>query len=474
MLITAILAAGIALPAATQQPAPTSITADKVFDGKKTEHLVGAYEKNTEYIKVNAKGSDFKQVQVQQKVNGKWVKKYQVGDGKASDYTQYVDLNPAGKKKVKGLTAAQGTKGTYRLYLPATKTSKASATPEKVINWSKPLAQHGVSLPFGSGKTVSVNTTSNHIYRNLSMPATAKLAYVEKKSGAKWVNAATLSNWTGKKTSAKFWVYLPKAGSTDTYRVRIAQTETHKEYVSGTQALTVPKRNSKLTTWNNKPKFPVSTGRSATATGWVTGGKRQAELQRWNGKKWVASTKASTLSDGQYTLKTPKGTSQTKISYRVHIPATSSYKAVTGPSFQVSFENPNKYTGYKKTIYNHIKKYCPNITINVVKPNKNYDGLAHMSYDSITVVSGKSGNRLKHIALHECGHMLQDWASNYDYKKISDRLNKIYKTKGSRGIENNADCIARQIGSPGPYSYNSNCSGARGTAAKNIVKGKMP
>jgi len=477
MIATALLATALVMPAGTA-PTPdqtsTSISAPNLFNGSRSAYELGAWDKSTRHVLIDVKGQSYTKAELQKKVNGKWVKIANVGSSTLSKYRPYLDVNGPQATNKTGIRGRAGTKETLRVYLPATSTTKASATPERTINYLKPQSHKISQGPFGNGSTVTNKSGKNHTYATANLPASAQSAYLQKLVKGKWVNdqRLNLSTTQSGKTS-RFWVYLPNPGSYDTYRVSVDGTNTHSRTYSASQRLAVPQAKTKITTWSN-PSHAVASYKQGAFTGWTTGGARTVELQRWTGKKWVKASSVKSARDGVYNVKTPSTKSNATTSYRVYVPATKSHTSSTTKSTKVRHENPRNYTGYRKTIYNHIKKWCPNVTISTERPNGKYDGKALMQgRNSIVVVTGKSGNRLKHIAKHECAHILQDNAYKGDYNKLSDRMNKIYRTKGSKGLESNADCIARAIGSQGPNSYNSNCKGSRGTAASQVIKGRQ-
>lgn len=91
----------------------------------------------------------------------------------------------------------------------------------------------------------------------------------------------------------------------------------------------------------------------------------------------------------------------------------------------------------------------------------------------------------KAVQLHECAHILQYRAYEYDYAALTKAMNKVYpnngkgivKSKYASGVEHMADCIAIAMGSkrtgPTYYTgYHGSCNSSQMAAAKKIIAGK--
>lgn len=145
-------------------------------------------------------------------------------------------------------------------------------------------------------------------------------------------------------------------------------------------------------------------------------------------------------------------------------------------------------TAYSKTVYNYVKKWCPqaNIILNhssVVSGN--VYGMTWWGSPSLAIRTDIPESITKDIALHECGHLLQGKAFGINgFNTAISRLNTIYGDSGRGGIEQSADCISAYLS---PYAapasigassqkslWDTRCTGYKGTAAKLIVQGQRP
>lgn len=142
---------------------------------------------------------------------------------------------------------------------------------------------------------------------------------------------------------------------------------------------------------------------------------------------------------------------------------------------------------YTAVSYNYMKKWCPTARIILNHPSTQGDiyGMYWWGTNTIAMRTDIPESITKEIALHECGHMLQARAFGaYSQSAAISRMNAIYKTSGTVGIEENADCISAYLN---PFAaptqiaaasqaahWASHCTGAKGDAAKLIVQGKRP
>lgn len=145
-------------------------------------------------------------------------------------------------------------------------------------------------------------------------------------------------------------------------------------------------------------------------------------------------------------------------------------------------------TTYSKTVYNYVKKWCPqaNVILNHSSViSGNVYGMTWWGSPNLAIRTDIPESITKDIALHECGHLLQGKAFGINgFNAAISRLNVIYGDTGRGGIEQSADCIAVYLS---PYSapaslgassqkslWDTRCTGYKGTAAKLIVQGKRP
>lgn len=424
------------------------------------------------YVSRTYSGSTAPQTVLQQKINGDWKDVLTVGKNSAVYSSHHIEVRPSGMTGSAGITGKHGTRQTYRLAIHPTDEHNGSFSPERVISWAAPKAQSISQLPFGKSSKVT-SSQGNHV-RNLKLevPYNAGTARLETKIGGKWVTGNPLyKSYNAGKTYVDVWSYV-NPGTTNYFRMSLAQTDTHAAWTSQTQTVVRTKDPTNLSVYNFN-NLSVASNLQKEFTGWIPQRKREVQLQRWNGKKWVVAQKVSTNSNGQFTVKTPKNTASQTVKYRVSVPATSVNLGSDSKTVNIKHVNPRHYTGYKKDIYRHIKKWCPNIVIDTSNPKgKKYAGLAFMGANRIEVVTGLNASNLKRVSLHECAHTVQARVYKNNWNELYGKMNKVYGQKNSLGVEFNADCMTKAMGYTGRLSYNNNCSGNRMKVAQLHLKGK--
>lgn len=380
----------------------------------------------------------------------------------------------------------EGKTEAYRVFIPSTSSHQSwSSKISYVKTTSRATVGMGSGKPFGSASTVSVNAQPNGMgtYTWGGFSGKSQNFYLQEYKGGKWVKLSTV-----KKTKAtngtftlSYSIPIKNGGSTSTYRIDHPATSTVKAWTTNTQKVsyklgTTDFYEADNTLWAGMNKrWPVNTTQSLSYIQAANGEGRTAYLQRYNSKtkKWhnMSSVK---LGKGYYargTIKVPASKTQGNATYRMHIPKNSYYAADTSKSFTVRYEDPRTYTGFRKSVYTHVKKYCPNVLIDPAKANSQWQGLAYFQQKRFLVVtSGMNAGRFKKVSLHECAHIIQGTVYS-DYNQLAKAADKVYG-KG-KGIEHMADCMAYRMGAnPTYWSYTKNCSGARGTAAAKVLSGK--
>lgn len=462
-----------AVASAQIQKSPTTVS-NMLFNMKSDLHL-SAYGTGMRHAMVRSNGGDISTVVVQRLDKEGWTTVARVGSN-ASSHRKYVAfLEPEAPKSAIGIRQKVGTSAKFRLYMPASQTHEASWSPTVQVHWDKPK-QHSSSLPFGSKRVVT--SASEHVLLGeVSLPQTGTKAVLEKKSGSRWVTALNLrSKQQGDRYIAKVRIPAPGYGSTTQYRVRILQQGAYAQYISPIQTVKRTKAKTKLSVQNTADGVALPSAIRGVINVSRAGGARPIKVQQLKGKKWTTVKTAKTDRAGNYTYRTAATSATTTRTYRMIVPATSTHLGFTSKAEKIRTENPRHYTGYRKSIYNHIKKWCPNVTIATAAPNRSYAGLANMATRKITLVTGMSGARLKHVAYHECAHILEHEAfvKAGKHQQMYTRLPQIYGGGWAKALEHGADCMARAMGSKGPFSYTNNCKGYRITAAKKMIAGKMP
>ncbi len=189
--------------------------------------------------------------------------------------------------------------------------------------------------------TLSVNTNPSNIggfkaksksYNSITLQwnkNTSATGYeLQKWNGKKWVALTKIT----KNSTTTYTVKSLKASSTYKYRIRAYKTIGKATQYSGYKELSVNTNPSNMSGFKAKSKsynsITLQWNKNTSATGY--------ELQKWNGKKWVALTKITKNSTTTYTVKSLKASSTYK--YRIR-----AYKTI-GKATQ--------YSGYKELSVN--------------------------------------------------------------------------------------------------------------------------
>lgn len=389
--------------------------------------------------------------------------------------------------KISTPKSAEGKTEVFMAHIPATATTNewngkhtyVGTTSRVNINFSK------TTTPYSGVKTVNASRTSAQL-PNRTWSGVSKEAgniYIQELQKGKWVNVIKV---TKKKASNGSWslsygMPVRKAGTTSSYRMYHYANSYAKAWTGATEkvhykasATDFYERSGALWAGIQK-RWTVNMSDTMTHVQVKNGEGRTVYLQKYNpkNKKWynISSTKLNYKNYASGKITVPKVKTQGNMTYRAHIPANSYYKADTSQSFSVKYEDPRKYTGFRKNVYSHIKKYCPNIVIEGANKNGKWDGIAYWGQQRIKVVYGLSSGRFKKVSLHECAHTIQALTYKDDYNALTKAADKVYG-KG-KGIEHMADCMAFRMGADVRYySYTNNCKGARGTAAAKVLAGK--
>jgi hypothetical protein len=120
-------------------------------------------------------------------------------------------------------------------------------------------------------------------------------------------------------------------------------------------------------------------------------------------------------------------------------------------TFTLNQTDTAKYRSYIRTIRKIIAGYCPRTPVYIdapgVAPGFSTVGLAWLralpngrTTTYIEIQSGLTGKELRHVALHECAHIVQYRLDRVGrYGELTAATNKLY---GGNGIERQADCMA--------------------------------
>ncbi len=138
----------------------------------------------------------------------------------------------------------------------------------------------------------------------------------------------------------------------------------------------------------------------------------------------------------------------------------------------------------------NIKRWCKGVPVEVNKADRNFASASgNGAWELIELSRVAFGEKLdaNHpmavaIQYHECGHILQYRAYDYDFVALKRAMNKVYPKGAHPGIEHMADCISDVMGAKrsGNLSggrtyiagYGGDCSKKQLRAAKRIIAGK--
>ena len=238
-----------------------------------------------------------------------------------------------GKKWVALTKIAKNSTTTYTV-----KSLKASATYKYRIRAYKTI---GKATQYSGYKELSVNTNPSNMsgfkaksksYNSITLQwnkNTSATGYeLQKWDGKKWVALTKIT----KNSTTTYTVKSLKASTTYKYRIRAYKTIGKATQYSGYKELSVNTNPSNMSGFKAKSKsynsITLQWNKNTSATGY--------ELQKWNGKKWVALTKITKNSTTTYTVKSLKASSTYK--YRIR-----AYKTI-GKATQ--------YSGYKELSVN--------------------------------------------------------------------------------------------------------------------------
>ena len=242
-----------------------------------------------------------------QKWNGKkWVALIKITKNSTTTYT------------VKSLKASTTYKYRIRAYKTIGKATQYSGYKELSVN-TNPSNMSGFKAKSKSYNSITLQWNKN----------TSATGYeLQKWNGKKWVALTKIT----KNSTTTYTVKSLKASATYKYRIRAYKTIGKATQYSGYKELSVNTNPSNMSGFKAKSKsynsITLQWNKNTSATGY--------ELQKWNGKKWVALTKITKNSTTTYTVKSLKASSTYK--YRIR-----AYKTI-GKATQ--------YSGYKELSVN--------------------------------------------------------------------------------------------------------------------------
>ena len=264
---------------------------------------------------------------------------------KNTSATGYELQNWNGKKWVTLTKIAKNSTTTYTV-----KSLKASTTYKYRIRAYKTI---GKATQYSGYKELSVNTNPSNMsgfkaksksYNSITLQwnkNTSATGYeLQKWNGKKWVALTKIK----KNSTTTYTVKSLKASTTYKYRIRAYKTiGKATQYSAYSATLSVRTNPSNMSGFKAKSKsynsITLQWNKNTSATGY--------ELQKWNGKKWVALTKIAKNSTTTYTVKGLKASTTYK--YRIRAYKTIG-KATQYSAYSATLSvrtNPSNMSGFK-------------------------------------------------------------------------------------------------------------------------------
>lgn len=412
-----------------------------------------------------------------------------------------------------GLTARlnitiDGKDSTWTAPAPATTATYTvvasyGATASGVVQLQAVALKDGTAVAWGSNWTVWAKPVPPPVapkidlstYEEADQPAKA-LSFWGMTSGTAGTTIALQRNdagvwrtvWTSRElgaaeSSATFTAYTFKTeGSASLRALLLSAGKTLS--TSPARTLTYKRRATSAFAPFSFSSTPFSTagGRVAAKTQWsdtyqlgFAYGSRTGRLQEYRAGKWVTLQTVAFTSPSGYraSVKTPLTAGTVVRKYRVAVDATARESAWTSPTSTIVHVDPARYTGYTKTSYNYMKRYCPNQVITLIPGRTSNANSLNRQIKMATGIPDQAS--LRFVSLHECAHILS-FKVYPDFNQLVKRMNAIYGTRPVPGVEQLADCMASAMGGDLRRSgYGTkNCTGARADAARKILAGKKP
>ncbi|GHG47848.1 hypothetical protein GCM10011331_09090 [Flavimobilis marinus] len=222
----------------------------------------------------------------------------------------------------------------------------------------------------------------------------------------------------------------------------------------------------------------------------VTNGKGQRlSLQRYSKGKWRTVTKTrAPRAVGAKTVKIRVPKKAGSFKYRVVMSKSSANKRIVSKKVRVFQSDYAKHKRYIAKARAHMKRWCPDTPIFVDTPNVragewaagmawtrwSFTGSKASWKQTIELRSGLTGASLKHIAIHECAHIVQARPivkGITTYEKSEARTDKIFRKGAAEPHEQQADCMAyAKTRDKSQMVYTKSCSGKRLKNAKGMWK----
>ncbi|MDM7831910.1 hypothetical protein [Cellulomonas edaphi] len=216
---------------------------------------------------------------------------------------------------------------------------------------------------------------------------------------------------------------------------------------------------------------------------------QKVTVQRKDGSRWVTID----------TARVSTSTAKFSVAYRVK-PGKKAFRLLVAKTSQSTWAKQSwttwttdgvKYKSYIARARSYMKSYCPRTPIFVSTPlvNSRTVGMATEKYTwtsssssgprtytwqhQIHIEGGLSRPLLRHVALHECAHVVQfrRLVKGPTARAAAEKTTaKVFKRRSGEygdGNERQADCMAIVITHKKQYGgYTQSCTGARATSAK--------
>lgn len=219
---------------------------------------------------------------------------------------------------------------------------------------------------------------------------------------------------------------------------------------------------------------------------------QKVTVQRKDGSKWV-TVDTATVSRSSAKFSVAYKVKPGKKSFRLVVAKTSRSTSAT-QKWTTRTTDGVKYKSYIARARSYMKAYCPStpIFVDTNLVNSRTVGMATEKYvwistsaskrtytwqHQIHIEGGLSKAELRHVALHECAHIVQfrRLVKGPEARAKAEKTTaKVFKAKAGEygdGNERQADCMAIVITKKPQYGgYTQSCGGARGTSAKALWK----
>ena len=248
--------------------------------------------------------------------NGKWTTAVK-NTGINKTTAEVKGLNPGAEYKLRVMCFKDGTEVIY-------------GAPAEITVSTLPSVVAGFKTKSKSYNSITLQWNKN----------TSATGYeLQKWDGKKWVALTKIT----KNSTTTYTVKSLKASTTYKYRIRAYKTIGKATQYSGYKELSVNTNPSNMSGFKAKSKsynsITLQWNKNTSATGY--------ELQKWNGKKWVALTKITKNSTTTYTVKSLKASTTYK--YRIRAYKTIG-KATQYSAYSATLSvrtNPSNMSGFK-------------------------------------------------------------------------------------------------------------------------------